>query len=113
MLEDLVDAMLNGGVNKGLHTFVNICFTLLFIFLLLLGAFWGLNIHVIFMLTLCAGLMLSINWYTVRAGMNRGRGLAALAKSLRISWHNPILQVCVGDDGSTGGGEIESKEGTA
>lgn len=65
IVEDLVDAMLNGGVNRGLHLFANGCFILLFIFLLLLGVFWGLNVHVLFLLALCTGLMVSINWYVL------------------------------------------------
>lgn len=62
MVEDLVDAMLNGGINRGLIVFANGCFVVLFIFLMLLGIFWGLNIHVLFMLALCTGLLVSINW---------------------------------------------------
>lgn len=62
MVEDLVDAMLNGGINRGLIVFANGCFVVLFIFLVVLAIVWGLNIHVMFMLALCTGLLFSINW---------------------------------------------------
>lgn len=94
MIEDLIDAMLNGGVNRGLFIFVNVCFSLLLVFLLLLTATWGVNVHTVFMLILCIGLFASINWYAARTRTVSSFGLSTRANVGSVVRFCSFGQVC-------------------
>lgn len=62
MFEAIVESILQPGVNSQLLTAVNIAFVCLLVVLTFLLVTFGFNIHLLMLLIISSGLLLSINW---------------------------------------------------
>lgn len=62
MFEAIVESILQPGVNSQLLTAVNIAFVCLLVVLTFLLVTFGFNIHLVMLLIISSGLLLSINW---------------------------------------------------
>ena len=63
MLQAVVDSIFEGGVNNQLLAAVNIVFVSLVLVTLTMFLLVGFNVHLLVMLLLSSGLLLSVNWY--------------------------------------------------
>ena len=62
MFQAVIRSIFEPGVNSGLLTAINVIFVCLVIVLVFLLISFGFNIHVLMLLILSTGLLLSINW---------------------------------------------------
>ncbi|CAH3191814.1 unnamed protein product [Porites evermanni] len=63
MFEAIVESILQPGVNSQLLTAINIAFVCLLVILTLLLVTFGFNIHLLMLIIISSGLLLSINWF--------------------------------------------------
>ena len=62
MFEAIVESILQPGVNSQLLTAINIAFVCLLVVLTFLLVAFGFNIHLLMLIIISSGLLLSINW---------------------------------------------------
>ena len=62
MFQAVIQSIFEPGVNSELLTAINVIFVCLVIVLVFLLISFGFNIHVLMLLILSTGLLLSINW---------------------------------------------------
>lgn len=62
MFEAIVESILQPGVNSQLLTAINIAFVCLLVVLTFLLVTFGFNIHLLMLIIISSGLLLSINW---------------------------------------------------
>lgn len=62
MFEAIVESILQPGVNSQLLTAVNVAFVCLLVVLTFLLVTFGFNIHLLMLIIISSGLLLSINW---------------------------------------------------
>lgn len=62
MFEAILESILQPGVNSQLLTAINIAFVCLLVVLTLLLVTFGFNIHLLMLIIISSGLLLSINW---------------------------------------------------
>ncbi|EDO40071.1 predicted protein [Nematostella vectensis] len=65
MLQAIVDSIFVSGVTGQVLLAVNLIFLSLLVVLLCLLLIFGFNIHLLFLLLLCGGLLASINWFVL------------------------------------------------
>ena len=63
MFEAIVESILQPGVNSQLLTAINIAFVCLLVVLTFLLVTFGFNIHLLMLIIISSGLLLSINWW--------------------------------------------------
>ncbi|KAL9956337.1 hypothetical protein ACROYT_G037802 [Oculina patagonica] len=63
MFQAIVESIFEPGVNSQLLKAINIIFVCLVIVVILLLTAYGFNIHLLILLILSTGLLLSINWF--------------------------------------------------
>ncbi|KAM7438881.1 hypothetical protein ABFA07_011713 [Porites harrisoni] len=63
MFEAIVESILQPGVNSQLLTAINIAFVCLLVVLTFLLVTFGFNIHLLMLIIISSGLLLSINWF--------------------------------------------------
>lgn len=63
MFEAIVESTLQPGVNSQLLTAINIAFVCLLVVLTFLLVTFGFNIHLLMLIIISSGLLLSINWF--------------------------------------------------
>ena len=62
MFEGIVESILQPGVNSQLLTAINVAFVCLLVVLTFLLVTFGFNIHLLMLIIISSGLLLSINW---------------------------------------------------
>ena len=62
MFEAIVESILQPGVNSQLLTAINVAFVCLLVVLTFLLVTFGFNIHLLVLIIISSGLLLSINW---------------------------------------------------
>lgn len=62
MFEAIVESILQPGVNSQLLTAINVAFVCLLVVLTFLLVTFGFNIHLLMLIIISSGLLLSINW---------------------------------------------------
>lgn len=63
MFEAIVESILQPGVNSQLLTAINIAFVCLLVVLTFMLVTFGFNIHLLMLIIISSGLLLSINWW--------------------------------------------------
>ncbi|CAH3162187.1 unnamed protein product [Porites lobata] len=63
MFEAIVESILQPGVNSQLLTAINVAFVCLLVVLTFLLVTFGFNIHLLMLIIISSGLLLSINWF--------------------------------------------------
>lgn len=63
MFEAIVESILQPGVNSQLLIAINVAFVCLLVVLTFLLVTFGFNIHLLMLIIISSGLLLSINWF--------------------------------------------------